>query len=344
MNERNQLLQADDTGLHCRAGGFHVDPWRPADVAVVTHGHSDHARPGSKLYWAPEASLPILRSRLAADLEGGAEIRGVPYGETFRLGDAAISFHPAGHVLGSAQVRVEVDGEVWVVSGDYKRIPDPTCEPFEVVECDAFVTEATFALPVYRWPDPQGVAREILAWWDALRTEGRNAVLFCYSLGKCQRLLAELATLTDRRVFLHGALVAMTDVYRDAGVEMLPTTYVTDHLDEGGDFAGDLILAPPSSRGTSWIRRFGRAGTAFASGWMTLRGTRRQRSVDRGFVLSDHADWPNLLRTIEETRARRVLTTHGYADTLARFLREERGLDAEPLETRYRGEDGGDDE
>ena len=328
---RADVLEVDDFGLRCTRGGFHVDPWKPVPVAVVTHAHSDHARPGSQRYLATESSLPILQRRLQPD----AVIDTVPYGEPFHLGDATLSFHPAGHVLGSAQVRVEVDGEVWVVSGDYKRSPDPTCEPFELVPCDVFITEATFALPIYRWPDAQSVARDILSWWQENRAAGRNSVLFCYALGKCQRLLGELARLSDQRVFLHGALVALTDVYRRAGVHLLPTTYVGDHE---GKFAGDLILAPPSARGTPWMRRFGVISTAFASGWMRIRGARRGRSMDRGFILSDHADWPELLDTIEATGAQRVLTTHGYSDTLARFLRERRGLDAENLETRYLGE------
>ena len=327
------VLSLDGSGLACPAGGFHFDPYRPVERAVITHAHGDHARPGSTAYLAAEASVPMLRRRLPE----GASIEGVAWGVPVRVGDARVSFHPAGHVLGSAQVRIEVDGEVWVVSGDYKRREDPTCEPFEVVPCHGFVTEATFALPVYRWPSPELVVEEILEWWDRNRAAGRASLLFCYALGKAQRILGELARRTERGVLLHGALAGMVEAYRESGIEMLPTALVSDR--EPGSFAGELVLAPPSARRSPWMRRFRAAQTAFASGWMQVRGTRRGRGVDRGFVLSDHADWDALLRTIEETGAETVWTTHGFREPLARFLREERGLDARSLETAPRGDE-----
>lgn len=320
------LLEVDARGIGCPRGGFHVDPWRPVERAVVTHAHSDHARPGSAWYLAAEAAVPLLRRRLPE----GVPIQGVPWGETVSLDGARVSFHPAGHVLGSAQVRVEAGGEVWVVSGDYKRRTDPTCERFEVVPCHGFVTEATFALPVYRWPDPDRVADEILAWWDENREAGRASVLFCYALGKAQRLLGELGRRTDRPALLHGALVSMVEAYREAGISMLPTEVLEDR--ERDALSGALVLAPPSARRSPWMRRFREARTAFASGWMRVRGTRRGRGVDRGFVLSDHADWDALVGTVAETGAETVWTTHGFREPLARFLREERGLAARALE------------
>jgi putative mRNA 3-end processing factor len=326
------LLRTDDRGLFCEAGGFHVDPWRPVERAVISHAHGDHARGGSASYLAAAPSVPILRRRIGAD----ARIEGVPFGETVRVGEAAVSFHPAGHILGSAQVRVERGGEVWVFSGDYKRRADPTCEAFEPVACHTFITEATFALPIYRWDDSGAVAREILGWWDANREAGRASVLFCYALGKAQRILGELARLTDRTVFVHGAIEALNECYRSAGVAMLPSRPVSETA-RGQSFAGELVLAPPAAGGSTWMRRFGPASTAFASGWMRVRGTRRRRGFDRGFVVSDHADWPDLLRTIEETGAERVLTTHGYAEPLARYLRE-RGQLAGTLSTPFEGE------
>jgi putative mRNA 3-end processing factor len=336
------LITVAAEGLYCEAGGFHIDPWLPVPRALVTHAHADHARPGSTAYLCAAESAPLLRRRFADD---APTVQPVAYGERLRLGDAAISFHPAGHVLGSAQIRVEGMGEVWVVSGDYKRVPDRTCAPFEPVACDVFITEATFALPVYRWPFSRSVARDILAWWDENRAAERPAVLFCYALGKAQRILSELAELTDRSVYVHGAVAAITDVYRGAGVPMLPTVRVGDEVSEGGRRAsrrpqappGELILAPESAIGTPWMRRFSDAETAFASGWMQLRGTRRRRALDRGFVLSDHADWAALLQTIRETGAARVLTTHGYSEVLARYLNES-GIAAEPLVTRFEGE------
>lgn len=328
------LLVPSDVGLACPSGGFHVDPWGDASRAVITHVHGDHARFGSAEYFCAAPTVPLLTRRLHRD-EAAARVpvHGVPYGERFRLGAATVSFHPAGHILGSAQVRIETGGEVWVVSGDYKRDPDPTCAPFEVAPCDTFVTEATFGLPLYRWDDPRAVAAEILAWWDGNRKAGLASILFAYPLGKAQRILAELARLTDRAVLVHGAVQGPTEIYREAGVALLPTAPVGEKT-RGRPFAGELVLAPPSARGTTWMRRFGDRETAFASGWMRLRGTRRRRGFDRGFALSDHADWPALLRTVEETGARRVLVTHGYAEELARYLRE-RGLETGVVPTPY---------
>jgi putative mRNA 3-end processing factor len=325
------LLHIDDCGLFCEAGGFHIDPWKPVARAVISHAHGDHARWGSAAYLAAAPSVPILQRRLP-----GARIEGAPFGERVRLGDVAVSFHPAGHVLGSAQVRVERKGEVWVFSGDYKRRADPSCEAFETVACQTFITEATFALPIYRWDDTAVVAREVFAWWEANREAGRASVLFCYALGKAQRILAELARLTDRPVFVHGSIEPLNECYRRAGIAMLTTRPVAETA-RGQSFAGELILAPPSAGGSTWMRRFGTASTGFASGWMRVRGTRRRRGFDRGFAISDHADWPDLLRTIEETGAERVLTTHGYADSLARYLRE-RGKLAGTLATPFQGE------
>lgn len=327
------LLTLTPAGLYCPAGGFHVDPWRPVARAVVTHGHSDHARHGHGCYHATGAGEGILRRRLGRDLALATH----RYGEVFELGEARVSLHPAGHVLGSAQVRIEVAGEVWVVSGDYKREADPSCAPFELVECDGFVTEATFALPIYRWDRGERVVDDILAWWDENARQRRASILFCYALGKAQRLLAEIRARGERTVWLHGALAGMVDAYREAGVPLAPTALVGE-APKGERFAGELVLAPPSAMGTSWIRRFAEPSTGFVSGWMRVRGQRRRRGYDRGFVLSDHVDWPDVLRTVAETGARRVLCTHGYADTLARYLREERGLEAARIDTLFEGE------
>jgi putative mRNA 3-end processing factor len=328
----SSLLRVDDCGLYCEAGGFHVDPWKPVPRAVISHGHGDHARWGSEAYLGALPGLEILQRRLGAE----APIEGVPFGEPVRMGDVTVSFHPAGHILGSAQIRVERGGEVWVFSGDYKRRPDPTCEPFEVVRCHTFITEATFALPIYTWGDTLDVAREILAWWDENRAAGRSSVLFCYALGKAQRILGALAALTDRPVWVHGTVEPLTECYRRAGITLLPTRLVSEST-RGQSFAGELILAPPSAGGSTWMRRFSPASTGFASGWMRVRGTRRRRGFDRGFEVSDHADWPDLLRTVEETGAERVYTTHGYTESLARYLRE-RGLDAGILPAPFEGE------
>lgn len=319
-------------GLYCPRGNFHIDPWLPVPRAVITHGHGDHARGGMGEYHCAAPGLPILQWRLGAQV-----FHPHAYGEVFQLGDARLSLHSAGHVLGSAQVRVEADGRVWVASGDYKRQHDPTCAPFEVVRCDTFITEATFGLPIYRWPDTADVAREIVAWRDACAANGEAAVLFCYALGKAQRVLAELAAFTDEPVSVHGAIAAGVEVYRQAGIEMLETRPVSDES-KGAEFAGKLILAPPSAAGSAWMRRFRRAQTGFASGWMRIRGNRRRRNYDRGFVVSDHADWPDLMRTIRATGAQRVIATHGNTDAIVRALNEE-GITTGTFRTDFGGED-----
>lgn len=326
------LIQLRPEGLYCPAGDFHIDPWRTVPRAVITHGHGDHARLGMGAYHTTRIGLPILEWRLGEQIYASHE-----YGAPFQMGRATVSLHPAGHVLGSAQVRIEVDGEVWVASGDYKRQHDPTCDPFEVVRCDTFITEATFGLPIYRWPDTSEVAREIVAWRDHCAERGEAAILYCYALGKAQRVLAELAAHTGEPVLLHGAVATGVDVYRRAGIAMVDTIPVIE-TDKSTDYAGKLVLAPPSAAGSSWIRRFRRTQQGFASGWMQLRGNRRRRNYDRGFVVSDHADWPDLMRTVRETGASRVIATHGNTDAIIRALCED-GIAAEAFRTDFGGEE-----
>ena len=328
----DDLVVLRPEGLYCPAGDFHIDPWRPVPRAVITHGHGDHARSGMGFYHCSSDSVPILRWRL-----GEVPLQAHAYGESFTLGRVHVSLHPAGHVLGSAQVRIDDGTQVWVASGDYKRQPDPTCIPFEVVRCDTFITEATFALPIYRWQDTATVAADIVTWRRECAQRGEAAILLCYALGKAQRVLAELEPLDDQPAWLHGAIANGVEVYRQAGVRMLDTDTVAEQ-GRTPDAAGRLILAPPSAAGTTWLRRFGRHQLGFASGWMQLRGNRRRRNVDRGFVVSDHADWPALLRTIEQTGASRVIATHGNTDALVPFLRE-RGVAAETFRTDFGNEE-----
>lgn len=333
--DRGDLVVLRPEGLYCPAGDFHIDPWKPVPRAVITHGHGDHARIGMGAYHTTRSGLPILEWRLGEQLYCAYE-----YGEPFRMGAATVSLHPAGHVLGSAQVRIEVDGETWVASGDYKRQSDPTCAPFEVVPCDTFITEATFGLPVYRWPDTAAVAREIVDWRDECAGNGEAAVLFCYALGKAQRLLAELGRIDDRPALLHGAIDAGVQVYRACGIDMLATEPVGERgraaRGAPDPFAGQLVLAPPSAAGSAWMRRFRRAQTGFASGWMRIRGNRRRRNYDRGFVVSDHADWPDLLRTVRGTGASRVIATHGNTDAIVRKLNED-GIETGTFATDFGG-------
>lgn len=329
------LIETPD-GLFCPAGNFHIDPWRPVERALITHAHGDHARPGSAAYLCASPGAGLLRRRFGPE----AAIEHMPYGQTASVADVRVSFHPAGHVLGSAQIRIEKAGEIWVVAGDYKRAADPTCAPFEPLRCDTFITESTFGLPIYRWDPTEMVIEEVLAWWRACEEDGKTAVLFCYTLGKAQRVLAELARHTDRTVLVHGMMLSAIEAYREAGVAMLPVRVATERP-RGASFADELVLAPLAARGTPWMRRLGDVSDAFASGLMRVRGVRRQRAYDRGFVLSDHADWPDLLRTIAETGATRVLATHGYAEFFARELNR-RGLDAGVIRTAWEGEGGGD--
>jgi putative mRNA 3-end processing factor len=326
----DEVLSLTEAGLYCASGDFYVDPWRPVPRAVITHAHADHARPGCERYLTSTTGAPVLRLRLGP----GADIDSIRYGETVDLQGVRLSLHPAGHILGSSQVRVERNGRICVVSGDYKIESDATCEPFEPVRCHTFVTESTFGLPIYRWPRQDTVFAAINAWWRSTRDAGGCAVLFGYSLGKAQRLLAGLDA-SIGAIFTHGAVEPLNEVYRSTGVSLPATTYVG--AAEGERWEGALILAPPSASGSPWMRRFGEVSSGFASGWMMIRGARRRRALDRGFVLSDHADWPGLLETIEATGADRVYVTHGYSAVLVRWLREH-GKDAYALATRFEGE------
>ena len=325
------LIELTERGFHCAAGDFYIDPWQPVERAVITHAHSDHARWGSRAYLTSREGEGVLRTRVGQH----AHIEALPYGEATHINGVRVSLHPAGHILGSAQVRVEHGGEVWVASGDYKTGTDATCAPFEPVRCHTFITEATFGLPIYRWPAQATIFDEINAWWRANQAAGRCSLLYGYALGKAQRLLAGLDP-TIGPIFAHGAVERLNRDYRAAGVALPPTQY-PGSVGRGFDWSRAIVVAPPSNHQTPWTRRFGPSSAAFASGWMLARGARRRRDVDRGFALSDHADWPGLLEAIAATGAERVWVTHGSTTALARYLRE-RGYDARPVETHFEGE------
>jgi|LakMenEpi03Aug12_release.lakeMendotaPanAssembly.Ray.scaffolds.fasta_scaffold170907_3 putative mRNA 3-end processing factor len=325
------LVEVTEAGLYCRQGDFFVDPWRPVPRAIITHAHADHARRGCGRYLCAAPGKLVLRSRMG----GQAPIDVVRHGESILINGVRVSLHPAGHVLGSAQVRLEHGGTTWVVTGDYKLERDPTCAPFEPVRCDVLVTESTFGLPVYRWPSSEVIAADLDRWWRGNRDAGRTSVVLAYALGKAQRLAA-LVDPSIGPIVAHGAVMTMVEAYRASGVRLPPIDRVPPRARRvGGGRA--LVIAPPSVLGGSWLRLFGETSVAMASGWMTLRGVRRRRGFAQGFVVSDHADFPGLLAAIEASSARRVLVTHGFADPLARLLRE-RGLDAAPLATRFTGE------
>ena len=313
------LITLTDRGLYCQAGDFYIDAWKPAHRTFVTHGHGDHAHNGMGEYWCAQDSAAILRWRL-----GEQNYHCLQYGEPRSFGDTTVSLHPAGHILGSAQVRVEHQGEVWVFTGDFKRDPDPTCAPYEVVPCDVFICEATFAYPIYAWPRIEDEIDRLVQWVQQCASDGKAALLYAYSLGKAQRVLAHLKDRLPEPVLLHGGMVRGVHVYRDAGVAMVDTM---PFLDVAPDtpLAGRLVLAPPSAQNSAWTKRLKAYEHAMASGWMQVRGNRRRRNVQRGFVISDHADWHSLIATIRETGARRVLADRlstAYGDEEAQEVAE----------------------
>jgi putative mRNA 3-end processing factor len=318
-------------GLYCPQGDFFIDPWRPVHRAVLTHAHADHARRGHAACLATAVSTGVLRARL-----GDVPLQGLAYGEPVTVNGVRVSLHPAGHVLGSAQVRLEHRGRVWVASGDYWLTGhdddlNPTCTPFEPVPCHTFITESTFGLPVYRWRPQAELWAEVNAWWAGNAAAGRPSLLLGYSFGKAQRLLAGVDP-SIGPIAVHGAVTALNAAYRAAGVS-LPQTVTVEEL-APADLRHALVIAPPAVHGSAFGRRLGEHGDAFASGWMQLRGARRRQGVDRGFVISDHADWPGLQRAIAATGAERVIVTHGQVDVMVRWLGAQ-GLQAGSFRTAY---------
>lgn len=329
---KGNLVKLTKKGLYCPVGDFYVDPWKPVDKAVVTHAHADHSYPGNQSYLVPKRGERISRIRLGDD----AKIETAEYGETVDIQGVKVSFHPAGHVLGSSQVRIEHKGEVWIVSGDFKLSPDATCEPFEHVKCDFFITEATFGLPVYKWPPAEILFEEMNDWWRNNQASDKLSVIFAYSFGKSQRVLNGI----DRSIgpiFTHGAVERLTQAYREEGIDLPETTYVGS-VEGKKDLKGGLVVAPPSAIQTPWLKRFGKHSTGFASGWMMVRGARRRKAVDRGFVMSDHADWDGLITAIERAEAETVFVTHGFIAPLVRYLNEN-GQHALPLEANFVGDE-----
>ena len=341
MRLPTDLIVQRPEGLYCPAGDFDIDPWRPVARAVITHAHADHARRGHGHYLAVRSAEGLLRARL-----GAISLMGLDYGQRIVHHGVGLSLHPAGHVLGSAQVRLEHGGQVWVASGDYKVAPDRTCTPFEPVRCDVFITESTFGLPIYRWEDDSAVFASINRWWAANAAQDQVSVLMGYSLGKAQRLLSGLDGQIGP-VLAHASIEELNLIYRAAGVA-LPATEPLSRWGSAAQARRDglaraLVLVPPQAVTPALLRRLGGAVTAFASGWMQLRGARRRAGWDSGFELSDHADRPGLQSAIAATGAQRVIVTHGSVSVMVRHLQEQ-GLQAEAFETEYgpahEGQDG----
>ena len=315
------MLEMTPSGLYCPAGNFYIDPSRAVDHAVITHAHADHARRGSRQYYCVQSGLSLLKARIGKNISA----QGFAYGQKFHLGPVTVSFHPAGHILGSAQVRIECAGSVWVASGDYKREPDPTCEPFEIVPCDVFVTEATFGTPAYAWTKGADLGKEIFDWWSSNAEKGINSIMFAYSLGKAQRILGVLAPYANKPVYCHPAATVLNECYRAEGITLAPTRCLSQ---VGSDriLRGELLLVPQSFLKDSQSEILGgRYQTAFASGWMA----NDYHSYDRGFLMSDHADWNDLVQTIQETKAHTVYVQHRGKGALVKHLRS-LGLKAYP--------------
>jgi putative mRNA 3-end processing factor len=329
--KHSMLLELTGVGLYCDAGDFYIDPWQPVERAVITHAHSDHARWGSDKYLVSESGENVLKLRLGNDIN----VQRVRYGERVHLNGVNVSLHPAGHILGSAQIRIEHKGEVWVVSGDYKIETDATCAPFEQLKCHTFVTESTFGLPVFKWRPQNEIFDDITTWWKTSQAEGKTSILFAYALGKAQRVIAGLDPIIGP-ILTHGAVENVNHCYTQAGISLPATRYVAA-VENKTDFVGAMVVAPPMADSPAWIKKFPETSKAFASGWMQIRGHRRRRAVDRGFVLSDHTDWNGLIETIRGCGAETVWVTHGYSAELARFL-QENGLDAEEIDTRFSGD------
>ena len=318
--------------MYCEAGDFYIDPWRPVPFAVITHGHADHARYGNGHYLCHEHTGPILKARLGKDIS----VATLPFGESLNRNGVRISLHPAGHIPGSAQVRVEYKGEIWVAAGDYKTEDDGFCAAFEPVSCHCFITESTFGLPVYRWQPQKQVMQEVAAWWEGNAKAGIASVLIAYSLGKAQRIINQLQN-GPGPIFTHGAVENMNEVLRASGY-VLPHTTQVSAAHKKADFRQSLIIAPPAAADSAWMRKMQPYSTGMASGWMGLRGARRRRAADRGFVLSDHADWDGLNAAVDATGAERVIVTHGYQAAFARWLNE-RGIEAHDEKTLFEGDD-----
>ncbi|MCW5519029.1 ligase-associated DNA damage response exonuclease [Aureitalea sp. L0-47] len=327
---KHPLLVFNEKGIYCQQADVYIDAWRAVDKCIVTHGHSDHSRWGHKRYITHRRNVPIIKHRL-----GDITVTPKEWNETFTINGVTFSLHPAGHITGSSQVRVEYKGEVWVFTGDYKVEDDGLAETFEPIKCQTFITECTFGLPAFKWEPQADVFTDINNWWATNKAEARTSVLFGYSLGKAQRLIKHLDT-SIGKIYTHGAVEKMTQVIR-AEYDLPPTELITrDSKKE--DIAGNIVIAPPSAHGGIWIRKMLPYVTATASGWMAFRGARRRRAMDKGFVLSDHADWDGLLSAIKETGCEKVITTHGYTDIFSRYLREELGYDARTEKTQYEGE------
>ena len=327
------LIEFSDKGLYCRPGDFYIDPWKSVSKAVITHAHSDHARPGSQSYLCHPLTQPLLQLRL-----GDHSYQTAAWNEPVYMNGVKVSLHPAGHIIGSSQVRIEYNNEVWVVSGDYKREDDNLSGPFEPVACDVFITESTFGLPIYNWKPQAEIFKEIQDWVLQNKDDGKVSVLTAYSLGKAQRLLPCIAE-TGLPIFLHGAVHNVHTALVNAGWKLPPVQRVQADM-SNKLFKGGVVIAPGGADGGPWMKRFAPYSTGICSGWMQVRGNTRRSNADAGFALSDHADWNGLLQTVKDTGARKVFVTHGFQAAFSRYLNE-LGIEAAEVKTEYGNDEEG---
>jgi len=327
----DSLFKFSNKGIYCPIGGFYIDPWRPVKKALITHAHADHSRPGHQNYLAHHQSEAIMRQRLG----DGIQIETIDYNRAIYVNGVKVSFHPAGHIPGSSQIRLEYRGKVSVVSGDYKLENDGLSTPFESVKCHEFITETTFGLPIYQWKPQNETFEEINQWWRQNKEGGKTSVIFAYALGKAQRILKNVDTGLGK-IYTHGAVENATEALRKTGLDLPETIKITNEISKD-EYAGNLVIATPASIGTSWMKKLAPYSTGIASGWMMLRGTRRRKAADRGFVLSDHADWNGLLEAVNLSEAETIYSTHGYSNVFTKYLQEQ-GLNAISLDTQFQGE------
>lgn len=326
------LITFTDKGLYCQKGEFYIDPWKPVQKAIITHGHADHAYFGHKSYLCHTYTKPILQLRL-----GDNNYQTLRWNEPININGVKVSLHPAGHIIGSSQVRIEIDDEVWVVSGDYKTEDDGISGKFEPIRCNTFITESTFGLPIYKWKPQQEIYDNVITWINKNKENGKTSVLLAYSLGKAQRILQAIKE-TTQTIFAHGAVFNMQKMLIENGWDLAPVERITPETPKEL-LKGTVVIAPPSADGTTWMKRFNPYAVGICSGWMQVRGNARRRNVDAGFALSDHADWEGLLQTVKATGAERVFVTHGFQSAFTRYLNEENISLAAEVKTQYGNED-----
>lgn len=326
-----QLIEFTDKGLYCRAGDFYIDPWKPVDKAVITHAHSDHARMGSNEYLCHHYTKPLLKLRL-----GEINVQSLEWNEPVTINNVKVSLHPAGHIIGSSQIRVEYRDEIWVVSGDYKTENDGISGEYEPVRCHTFISESTFGLPLYNWKPQTEIYANIRQWIKSNEEAGKTSVIIAYSLGKAQRVLQCIAEITNK-IFVHGAIWNVHETLVNAGWKLPSVRRVTPEIAKE-EYKNAVIIAPPSADGTPWMKRFTPYSVGVCSGWMQVRGNVRRRNAEAGFALSDHADWNGLLKAIKATGAEKVFVTHGFQAAFSRYLNEN-GIAAAEVKTEYGGEE-----